>query len=1195
MSGIMADGEHSCRICRGEATLKQPLIHPCKCRGSIRYIHEDCLLEWLKHSSKSTKQCDICNTPYQFKTIYDPNMPNRVPLLLIWNKILDTVTNALITYILVVLYLAFVLQLPIFWKVIGRVYTFVVDGPLPHGSNVAQSLLYGTAIAYEENLAFGPDETWYRKAVHIFFNTFLNGVVHVAAFVIMLLAIFVEHEWVVRDEGYTKMLLNDIGTEPRSKLLDLLEGLQRRETENANNEAGNENENDENPDNARAAQRNRTMRLDLVNEAIRDLQNVPDQFPRQAELHEALHNGVLDPLINGADQAPNLPGGFDLEAPQPLPDMPANHVHPSSEANDDNADPHEGIDLANTPNPHQADENVSDDDSADEDYVYNEDNASESGSDSDLNASIEDPHAQNIAWEQDNIAEEEQDVAADNAQGMAAAFDAQQMDDLDEGILEIIGLKLNISTPLLLTIFVDVVVMIFLFAAYLIPHMVGNFVLFIVALSYQHAVQYFAHLGLEKLVPGFIYTVYNFAHGLYAKSELLTNTRFFVFDVFLQPLTEVVSRCLTLTQKGPTTLPERMVALSIGYLIGCYGIHSAMRNMISGKKPIVGTARKIYKVLFEVTATAKVFVVFAVEIVVFPVYCGWLIDMCLTPIFKNDLKVNNKDGSTVYEYLFVASIESYNSPSARVLIYWGFGTIYMLCFALYVGMLRNNVLRPGVLFFIRSPEDPNARLIHDALVKSLRFQLLRIWLSAKFYTGNILLGIGLVTWGLRWFTMSPDSEKRIFLPVPLTWEGILHVIAFGRLAKENHAMLADFCVKFWKRVFDVVCYKLRLSDFILSKPVPEERGFIVYKSWFHEFRGDLPDYSHPVTLSEAKHKLKEEPNTTACFVPDGNYVRAPSSDTSRKFIDQLFIPVTKADQPLQEPEPKNLNHEDGYESDYSDVDLNYENSYDIVYRPPDFRSRCILLVLLLGVFAQLLFVFVGVSAAFAGRLIVNVLAMAFDASGLPWHPYQIDHARVDLQSVAYGLTVIVGLLSAIDGRPMLPAQNPIPVQAPAINIDVKGWFFTSSWIPFFLHTSVAYKVTGNVFAAEPALFGTKFAADPMNPNRYAVALHAVLFLIAWSPVFISGRQEKKEQPFWKFLWNAAVFDDIVFHVAVMWFESHYVSGLARLIACVTVFTIVKVVFAGSRLLETLNDQVKNEKYVRGTAVQNIDMDDGSTE
>lgn len=63
----------------------------------------------------------------------------------------------------------------------------------------------------------------------------------------------------------------------------------------------------------------------------------------------------------------------------------------------------------------------------------------------------------------------------------------------------------------------------------------------------------------------------------------------------------------------------------------------------------------------------------------------------------------------------------------------------------------------------------------------------------------------------------------------------------------------------------------------------------------------------------------------------------------------------------------------------------------------------------------------------------------------------------------------------------------------------------------------------------------------------------------------------------------------------MWFESHYVSGLARLIACVTVFTIVKVVFAGSRLLETLNDQVKNEKYVRGTAVQNIDMDDGSTE
>lgn len=30
-----------CRVCRSEPSLTQPLFHPCKCSGSIRFVHQE--------------------------------------------------------------------------------------------------------------------------------------------------------------------------------------------------------------------------------------------------------------------------------------------------------------------------------------------------------------------------------------------------------------------------------------------------------------------------------------------------------------------------------------------------------------------------------------------------------------------------------------------------------------------------------------------------------------------------------------------------------------------------------------------------------------------------------------------------------------------------------------------------------------------------------------------------------------------------------------------------------------------------------------------------------------------------------------------------------------------------------------------------------------------------------------------------
>lgn len=72
------DEPDTCRICRGEGTEEEPLFYPCKCSGSIKFVHQNCLMEWLSHSQK--KHCELCKTPFRFTKLYHPHMPNSVPL-----------------------------------------------------------------------------------------------------------------------------------------------------------------------------------------------------------------------------------------------------------------------------------------------------------------------------------------------------------------------------------------------------------------------------------------------------------------------------------------------------------------------------------------------------------------------------------------------------------------------------------------------------------------------------------------------------------------------------------------------------------------------------------------------------------------------------------------------------------------------------------------------------------------------------------------------------------------------------------------------------------------------------------------------------------------------------------------------------------------------------------------------------------
>jgi len=60
-----------CRICHCEAEPgSAPLISPCACSGTLRYVHQSCLQQWIK--SANTKSCELCKLNFQMTTTVKP-------------------------------------------------------------------------------------------------------------------------------------------------------------------------------------------------------------------------------------------------------------------------------------------------------------------------------------------------------------------------------------------------------------------------------------------------------------------------------------------------------------------------------------------------------------------------------------------------------------------------------------------------------------------------------------------------------------------------------------------------------------------------------------------------------------------------------------------------------------------------------------------------------------------------------------------------------------------------------------------------------------------------------------------------------------------------------------------------------------------------------------------------------------------
>ncbi|KAM5569487.1 hypothetical protein ABKV19_016817 [Rosa sericea] len=51
-----------CRICQVEDSIDE-MESPCRCNGTLKFAHRDCIQQWINLSYKTT--CEICNQPYE--------------------------------------------------------------------------------------------------------------------------------------------------------------------------------------------------------------------------------------------------------------------------------------------------------------------------------------------------------------------------------------------------------------------------------------------------------------------------------------------------------------------------------------------------------------------------------------------------------------------------------------------------------------------------------------------------------------------------------------------------------------------------------------------------------------------------------------------------------------------------------------------------------------------------------------------------------------------------------------------------------------------------------------------------------------------------------------------------------------------------------------------------------------------------
>uniref|UniRef100_H3DMT9 RING-type E3 ubiquitin transferase n=1 Tax=Tetraodon nigroviridis TaxID=99883 RepID=H3DMT9_TETNG len=67
---VISSSQDTSRICHCEGDDDCPLIMPCRCTGSLSFVHQGCLNQWIK--SSDTRCCELCKFDFVMETKLKP-------------------------------------------------------------------------------------------------------------------------------------------------------------------------------------------------------------------------------------------------------------------------------------------------------------------------------------------------------------------------------------------------------------------------------------------------------------------------------------------------------------------------------------------------------------------------------------------------------------------------------------------------------------------------------------------------------------------------------------------------------------------------------------------------------------------------------------------------------------------------------------------------------------------------------------------------------------------------------------------------------------------------------------------------------------------------------------------------------------------------------------------------------------------
>lgn len=400
---------------------------------------------------------------------------------------------------------------------------------------------------------------------------------------------------------------------------------------------------------------------------------------------------------------------------------------------------------------------------------------------------------------------------------------------------------------------------------------------------------------------------------------------------------------------------DRFLAVTTGYIsIACMAtIYVAIDLSITRSE----TGRKMEKLIRDTLRQAggvfKVILIISIEMLAFPLYCGLLLDFAFLPLF---------DGASVATRWAFAT----DHPTLFGFIHWFIGTCYMFHFALFVGMCRK-ILRRGVLWFIRDPDDPTFHPVRDVLERGVGTQLRKIAFSALVYGALVILCLGGVIWGIGkicrgifpiyWISTEPVLEFPMDL---LLYNAVTPVLI--RLLRPSEAVNTMYA--WWLRR----CARmLRLSHFLFGDRRKDEEGHVVRKSWTsfllmrmvdEDEHTKLPmmngSEKNPKTIASSKKQGDDE---TIYFRASGKYVLTPCNDQYRPpkpgeaFL-HYNIRHSKSTSDLASSSSLSADRDADQDDVYIvDRDGKKNDHFAKVYVPPHFRMRITLFMVCLWIFS----------------------------------------------------------------------------------------------------------------------------------------------------------------------------------------------------------------------------------------------------